>query len=166
MYGIVKQHEGWVEVLSAVGQGTTFKVYFPIVAPAETQKIEASSIPTRVKGGKETILLVEDEPMLRELVRDILQDYSYQVIEAGSGVEALRLWDEQKHEVDLLLTDMVMPEGLNGRELADQLRKRKPGLKGYFSAAAIAPSRWARIFPRATPFSWQSHICPPNSLKW
>jgi two-component system cell cycle sensor histidine kinase/response regulator CckA len=140
VYGIVKQHEGWVEVISALGQGTTFKVYFPIVAPAETQKVESSSVQTRVQGGKETILLVEDEPMLRELVRDILQDYSYHVIEAGSGVEALRLWDEQKHEVDLLLTDMVMPEGLNGRELADQLRKRKPSLRVIFSSGYSAES--------------------------
>jgi PAS domain S-box-containing protein len=134
VYGIVKQHEGWVEVTSAVGQGTTFRVYFPIVAAAETQHAETGAQQSPVLGGKETILLVEDEPMLRELVRDVLQEYNYKVIEASSGAEALRLWDEQKHDIDLLLTDMVMPEGLNGRELADQLKKRKPDLKVIFSS--------------------------------
>jgi CheY-like chemotaxis protein len=87
-----------------------------------------------VLGGKETILLVEDEPVLRELVREILTGYEYRVIEAGSGVEALRLWDEYDGKVDLLLTDMVMPEGLNGSELAEQLKRRKPDLKIIFTS--------------------------------
>ncbi|HVV01984.1 MAG TPA: response regulator [Verrucomicrobiae bacterium] len=140
VYGIVKQHEGWVEVSSAVNQGTTFRVYFPIVAAAEAQNAEGASQPAVVRGGKETILLVEDEPMLRELVREVLSEYDYNVIEASSGAEALRVWDEQKQEIDLLLTDMVMPEGLNGRELADQLKKRKPDLKVIFSSGYSAES--------------------------
>ena len=82
----------------------------------------------------ETILVVEDEPVLREMVCEILRQYDYQVIEAGSGVEALRVWDQFEGQIDLLLTDMVMPEGLTGRELAVQLKKRKPELKVIYSS--------------------------------
>ena len=87
-----------------------------------------------IKGGKETILLVEDEPVVRELVREILETYNYSIVEAGSGVEALRIWDQHDGKIDLLLTDIVMPEGLNGRELAKQLKGRKPDLKVIFSS--------------------------------
>jgi CheY-like chemotaxis protein len=87
-----------------------------------------------VCGGKETILLVEDESVLRERVRDILCQYDYRVIEAASGVEALKAWDEHDGQVDLLLTDMVMPEGKTGSEVAAQLRKCKPKLKVIFTS--------------------------------
>jgi signal transduction histidine kinase/CheY-like chemotaxis protein len=138
VYGIVKQHQGWIEVASEVGAGTTFKVYFPAIfnpneaAPAPI----APAVP--VRGGKETILLVEDEPVVRELVREILRSYEYNVIEAGSGVEALRVWEEHNGQVDLLLTDMVMPEGLSGRDLAIQLKRRKPGLRTIFTSGYSA----------------------------
>jgi CheY-like chemotaxis protein len=87
-----------------------------------------------VKGGNETILLVEDEPVLRELARVILKDYNYEVIEASSGVEALKVWDQYEGKVDLLLTDMVMPEGMTGRELAEELKARKPDLKVVYTS--------------------------------
>ena len=140
VYGIVKQHRGWLDVSSEVGMGTTFKTYLPAIAAAEEVILATSSTPARVEGGKETILLVEDEPVVRELVREILQTYQYRVIEAGSGVEALRIWDEHNGQFDLLLTDIVMPEGLNGRELAEQLRRRKPRLKVIFSSGYSAES--------------------------
>ena len=79
-----------------------------------------------VKGGNETILLVEDEPILRELARVILGDLAYRVLEAGTGAEAIKLFEDCGGQVDLLLTDMVMPEGMTGRELAQKLRGRKP----------------------------------------
>jgi len=134
VYGIVKQHQGWIEVNSTVGVGTVFKIYLPGVSVLEEAAVEGSGEQGAVKGGKETILVVEDEHMLRELVRDVLQAYDYNVLEANSGPDALRLWDEYDGKIDLLLTDMVMPEGLNGRELADQLKKRKPDLKVIFSS--------------------------------
>jgi signal transduction histidine kinase/CheY-like chemotaxis protein len=139
VYGILKQHQGWIEVESEVKAGTTFKVYFPAAAGALSTS-DTTIIPGKVRGGKETILLVEDEPVVRELVREILNTYEYKVIEAESGIDALRVWDQFDGKIDLLLTDMVMPEGLNGRELADQLKKRHPELKVIFSSGYSAES--------------------------
>jgi PAS domain S-box-containing protein len=134
VYGIVKQHQGWIDVSSQVGIGTTFKIYLP----AHTEMAEAiddnGPDRKRTRGGHETILLVEDEPVLRELARMILQDYDYRVLEAGNGVEALQVWDQQEGKIDLLLTDMVMPEGMNGRELAEKLKIRSPGLKVIYTS--------------------------------
>jgi CheY-like chemotaxis protein len=83
--------------------------------------------------------MVEDENDLLELMREVLQQYQYRVLTASSGVEALRIWDEQKGQIDLLLTDMIMPGGMTGDELAAELKRRKPDLKtiyasGYTSA--------------------------------
>ena len=76
--------------------------------------------------------------MLRELVREVLGQYEYSVIEAGSGIEALKAWDEHDGQIDLLLTDMVMPDGMTGSEVAAQLRKRKPELKVIFTSGYSA----------------------------
>ncbi|HEY0455242.1 MAG TPA: PAS domain S-box protein, partial [Verrucomicrobiae bacterium] len=133
VYGIVKQHQGWVEVNSDLSLGTTFKIYLP-----ETKKpiepLDKTPLQANVRGGNETILLVEDEPVLRELARVILQDYDYRVVEASSGVEALKVWDANGGKIDLLLTDMVMPEGMTGRELAEELKSRKPDLKVIYTS--------------------------------
>ncbi|HXT39796.1 MAG TPA: PAS domain S-box protein, partial [Candidatus Angelobacter sp.] len=133
VYGIVKQHQGWLEVESQVGAGTTFKVFLPasvrLAAAAEQAAGEA-----KARGGNETILLVEDEPALRTLGRAVLQRHGYRVLEASSGVEALEVWERNHGRVDLLLTDMVMPEGMTGRELAKQLKERKPELKVIYTS--------------------------------
>jgi PAS domain S-box-containing protein len=139
VYGVVKQHHGWIEVQSEVGVGTTFKVLLPVAGKAGDAPADPAVKSETVRGGKETILLVEDEIGLLELVRDILQHYHYSVLIASSGAEALRTWDGCNGQVDLLLTDMVMPGGMTGGELAAELKKRKPGLKviyasGYSSA--------------------------------
>ncbi|HKX49034.1 MAG TPA: PAS domain S-box protein, partial [Candidatus Binatia bacterium] len=138
VYGIVKQHQGWVEVESEEGVGTTFKVFFPASAKTIECSSEKSLNDAAIKGGSETILLVEDEPVLRELARVILSDYKYRVLEAATGVEALRVFDENKGRVDLLLTDMVMPEGMTGRELAEELKTRKPELRVIFTSGYSA----------------------------
>jgi CheY-like chemotaxis protein len=138
VYGIVKQHRGWIEVSSEVGRGTTFNVFFPLTdRPGDAAGASFTTLQA-VRGGKETILLVEDEPMLRELVREVLGQYEYRVVEADSGVEALKAWDEHDGQIDLLLTDMVMPEGMTGSEVAAQLRKRKPNLKIIFTSGYSA----------------------------
>lgn len=132
VYGIVKQHEGWIEVESAVNQGTTFKLFFPKCVLAN-QPGPAAGSEARIVGGNEAILLVEDEPALRKLTCIVLQRYGYRVISAVSGADALRIWTQHAAEIDLLLTDMVMPDGVSGYELARRLKAQKAGLKVIYS---------------------------------
>ncbi|MBI2947362.1 MAG: PAS domain S-box protein [Verrucomicrobia bacterium] len=132
VYGIVRQHRGWIDVESELRRGTSFRVFLPgVPAPAEQRGPEAE--PMEVRGGSEWILVVEDEHPLRELVRYVLNHYGYRVRVAASGVEALKVWQDCKEEIDLLLTDLVMPGGITGRELAVKLRREKPGLKVIFT---------------------------------
>ncbi|TAL06756.1 MAG: response regulator [Verrucomicrobia bacterium] len=152
VYGIVKQHRGWIEVTSEVGVGTTFRIYFPALESPANAKSDTIQIRQPVPGGQETILLVEDEAPLRELVREILRQYNYRVVEAASGVEALKVWDAEDGKVDLLLTDMVMPEGMNGRELAVQLRQRKPALKVIYTSGYSADVLGAKFNDGETAF--------------
>ena len=131
VYGIVKQHEGWIEASSIIGKGTTFKIYFPATSqPAISAKSQARVEP--VRGGSETILVVEDEPGLRELFRITLQRHGYQVFMENSGITALNSWSSRLNQIDLLLTDVVMPGGVSGWELAKNLQAGKPGLKAVF----------------------------------
>jgi len=133
VYGIVKQHQGWIEVESELGKGTVFKVYLP----ASSKAIQASAVkaaPRHVRGGNETVLLVEDEAGVLTLVRGVLKSYGYEVLEARSGVEALRLWAQHDTRIDLLLTDIVMPEGMSGLDLAKKLRTEKRDLKVLYSS--------------------------------
>jgi PAS domain S-box-containing protein len=133
VYGIVKQHRGWVEVVSQIGVGTTFKVFLPAV-PAVVNQTEFIQNPDVVRGGHETILVVEDEPALRELVTKVLRNYGYQVLEAAHGKEALRVWQGLPRKPALLLTDMMMPEGMTGWELAEQIRGETPEVKVLFTS--------------------------------
>ncbi len=127
VYGMVKQHQGWIEVESQPGQGACFHVTLPLAGKPAEKALERTPL-SKVQGGKETILLVEDEIDLRDLVREILEGQGYQVLEAGTGVEALRQWEAQGKKVDLLLSDIVMPEGMSGRELAEKMQRTDPGL--------------------------------------
>lgn len=162
VYGIVKQHQGWLEVKSAVGVGTTFTVFLPALAKEipETEDLSAdSTVPAR--GGRETILLVEDEPVLRELVGKVLKDYQYNVIEACTGAEALNVWDRHEGKFDLLLTDMVMPEGVSGAELAQKLRERKPDLRIIYSSG-YSGEVVGRNFTENDPFFLSKPYRPPQ----
>lgn len=126
VFGIVQQHRGWVEVESVVGQGSTFRVYLPS-SPAP--KLAAIATPAeRPLRGTETILLVEDEPLVRDKTAAGLRSYGYEVVTAASGPEALVAWEKRAGQIDLLVTDMVMPHGLSGLELAVRLRANKPDL--------------------------------------
>jgi len=131
VYGIVKQHQGWIEVESQVGTGTTFNILFPASARADAVA-ELAATQSKLRGGTETILLVEDEAAVRGMAKIILQRQGYQVFEAESGAAALAVWERHGARIDLLLTDMVMPDGLSGWDLAKELTARKPALKVIF----------------------------------
>ena len=128
VHGIVKQHQGWIEVFSQPGTGTTFKIFLPSV-PALAESPEALQPEPAAPGGTETVLLVEDDYAVGMITRRVLESHGYEVCEARSGPEALELWGSRGQEIALLLSDIVMPEGVTGRELAEQLRARKPSLK-------------------------------------
>jgi CheY-like chemotaxis protein len=128
VYGIVKQHDGWVEVESQVGLGTTFKVFLPCV-PRVAGTAPASAVERKLEGGSETVLVVEDESTVQTLARLILEQQGYKVLTAASGVQAMEVWKQNAATIDLLLTDVVMPDGMTGRELAEELRGQKPELR-------------------------------------
>jgi len=135
VFGIIKQHDGFVDVTSEMGCGTTFTILFPAsMQTMEPMIADVTDTPITLRGGAgEMILLVEDEPILRELAHAILADAGYQVLEAECIEQALSVWEENAERIDLVLTDMVLPGGLTGRELARQLQTRKPGLKVIYS---------------------------------
>src|ERR1035441_3793056 len=137
VYGIVKQHRGWIKVESAPGKGATFSVFLPrSLEPAEAANDRAAE--PAIRGGTETILVVEDEAPVRELVCSLLAGRGYQILQAESGAKALQVWRENKDRIDLLLTDLVMPNQMNGRELAEKLRAERPNLKVIFTSGYSA----------------------------
>ena len=134
VYGIVKQNNGFINVYSEPGHGTTFKIYLPLHKGRSEQIRE--DMPGLVSCGHETILLVEDEPMILEIARMMLEHLGYTVLAASTPDEAIRLADENKG-IHLLITDVVMP-GMNGRDLASRLAARFPDLKRLFMSGYTA----------------------------
>jgi PAS domain S-box-containing protein len=133
VYGIVKQHSGWILVESDLNQGTTFQIYFP-ANKTKKVKLEPLAEPLNPRGGHETILLVEDESPVRHLVKSILLKLGYSILEADSGVAALKVWKHHREKIHLLLTDMVMPDGITGRELAEIVQFDRPEIKVIYTS--------------------------------
>jgi CheY-like chemotaxis protein len=134
VYGITKQHDGWVDVSSQPGAGTNFSVFFPAHSQPMEAKTPTTAPDAEVPGGNETILIVEDEPVLRDMAHVILHDCGYRILEASSGREALMVWDRHQGAIDLVVTDVVMPEGISGMDLAQRLLATKPRLKIVFAS--------------------------------
>ena len=127
VFGIVQQHRGWVNVYSELGHGSTFRVYFPRLMNVAAGEDPAQESPP-VAGGTETILLVEDEMSLRSLVKMVLTRMGYTVLQASTGISALELWKNHEGAIDLLIADLVLPDGMSGRKLAERLLLEKPDL--------------------------------------
>ncbi|HEV2691755.1 MAG TPA: PAS domain S-box protein [Verrucomicrobiae bacterium] len=137
VYGIVQQHQGWINVYSEVGHGTTFRIYLPRLAKGTDPK-PAQPASMAIRGGNETILLVEDDPSLRISVRMALSRLGYRILEAPTGVKALEVWKENRDEIRLLLTDLVMPDGMTGKKLAQIVLLENPKLKVIYMSGYSA----------------------------
>ncbi|MEA3210721.1 MAG: two-component system, cell cycle sensor histidine kinase and response regulator CckA [Chthoniobacter sp.] len=137
VYGITKQHDGWVDVITAPGQGSTFSVFLPVTE----RVVEAADLPRFLPdraGPTRTLLIVEDDASVRSLVKEILELHDYRVLEAESADAAHLVWQQHAGEIELLLTDMVMPGSANGLELSRQLLALKPELKVIYSSGYSA----------------------------
>ena len=127
VFGIVKQHHGWIDLETEPGRGTVFRVFLP--ASTVMGAADQADAGVKARGGTETILLAEDEASVRRTVRMILHRHGYKVICAANGEEAIKAWDENRDGVSLLLTDVVMPGGMNGQQLAERLHNDRQNLK-------------------------------------
>ena len=168
VYGIIKQHQGWVVVESHVGQGTTFTLFLPSGRnPADSaQPAQAPSealAESDISLGDETILVVEDEPALRELVVNVLELCGYRILQACTGIEALIVWEKHKQEIDLLLTDMVMPGGISGRQLAERLQAQDPDLKVIYTSG-YSPGMAGKDITLLEGFNFLAKPYPPSRL--
>ena len=135
VYGIVKQHEGFINVYSEPGKGTIFKIYLPLI----TSKVEQLKQVERAdfQGGTETILVIEDDTQVRASTKKVLERVGYRVIEAVDGRDALRVFTDYKNIIDLVILDVIMPKK-NGKEVYEDLKKEQPGVKVLFTSGYTA----------------------------
>jgi CheY-like chemotaxis protein len=142
VYGFVKQSGGHIRIYSEEGHGTTIKLYLP---PARGQAEAAVAAVAQITGGSETILVVEDDELVRNFVATQLQSLGYQTIDAADGPTALASVANGE-KFDLLFTDVILPNSMTGRQLADEMTKRRPGIKvlytsGYTDSAIVHQGR-------------------------
>jgi polar amino acid transport system substrate-binding protein len=136
VYGIVKQHSGFIHLYSEPDKGTTFRIYLPLLDNDALAQKAPVSLPAP-KGGNETILVAEDDPSVRALVAEILEEYGYQTILAGDGKDAVRQFAGNKDKIDLVLMDMIMP-GQSGTAAADEIRRMQPDARILFTSGYTA----------------------------
>ena len=130
VYGIIKQHNGFITVQSKENHGTTFNIYLPLI---DTMSEKHRSMPIQTQKGTETILLAEDNENVRKLAKEVLERTGYTVIEAIDGEDAIRQFLQNKDAIDFLIIDAVMPRK-NGKEVYDEIKKIKPHMKALFTS--------------------------------
>ena len=137
VYGIVKQHSGYVNCYSGPGKGTTFRIYLPLISDFGLQDVDLSGQKSEIQNLKseidETILLAEDEENVRNITRLVLEEYGYKVLEAIDGEDAVNKFMENKDKIVLLLFDVIMPK-MSGKEAFDMIRKIRPDIKVLFAS--------------------------------
>jgi len=152
VYGIVKQHNGWITVHSEPGGGTTFDIYFPALASGEEEKVEQELSLMEVGGNGERILFIEDETGVRELSTKALRDYGYDVIEAKNAGEAREIFEKQKGNFQLVVCDIILPDK-SGIELMENIQSLYPNIKILFiSGYADHRSHWTEVVKIGMPF--------------
>ena len=164
---IVEQHYGWINVASEIGRGSTFKVCLPVDGEAmvavPVPETSAPVEPAPCRGAGEVVLLVEDEPAVREMARATLEAGGYRVIEAEDGREALNIWDRSSAEIDLVVTDMVMPNGVSGGALARTLQAHTPDLH-VICTSGYTPEYIERDLPANDKITFLPKPYLPNQL--
>ncbi len=136
VFGIVKQHRGWINVLTDTGKGSEFQIFIPALAQSPAP-VTASPL-QKPRGGKETILIAEDDVSVRLLTRALLERNGYKTFEASTAEEAIHIWKRNSTSIHLLITDLVMPGGVTGLQLAQRLRQENPHLKVIFTSGYSA----------------------------
>ena len=134
VYGIVKQHKGWIEVRSQLQQGTSFHIFLPVMDPPSSDLSPRITSTTSNSKAHTTVLLVEDEPAVRWTLKSMLEHQGYRVLEAANPLEALAVWREHRQQIDALLTDLVMPSGISGQEMARHFQEAKADLKVIYTS--------------------------------
>jgi PAS domain S-box-containing protein len=131
VYGIIQQHDGYINVYSEPGKGSTFKIYLPLIK----SKVEEAELVVHpvLKRGTETVIVAEDDSQVRELIKEVLEGFGYKVMEAADGEDALKVFNENKDRIQLLILDVVMPKK-NGKEVYDEIRKVRPDIKAIFTS--------------------------------
>lgn len=153
VFGIVKQHHGWLEVESVVNNGACFTLLLPVAEKRASGNVRSSVTEGPGTGGRETILIVEDEASVREFAIAVLKPLGYRILQARSGLDALEVWKWHSARINLLLTDMVMPDDITGPALAEKLVAEKPGLPVIFTSgysqetmgSVFSPDKGARF---------------------
>jgi two-component system cell cycle sensor histidine kinase/response regulator CckA len=131
VYGIIKQHDGYINVYSEPVKGTTFKIYLPLIK-SKVEEVKLADLPI-IKGGIETILVAEDDAQVRELTKEVLEGFGYKVMEATDGDDATKIFNENKDKIQLLFLDVIMPKK-NGKEVYDEIKKVRPDIKAIFTS--------------------------------
>jgi CheY-like chemotaxis protein len=131
VYGIVKQHNGYINVASTPGSGTTFSIYLPLTTADAARPEHSSALPS--DRGTETILLAEDDAEVRSLAKSVLEEFGYTVIESVDGEEAVKKFKQNRDSVHLLVLDVIMPK-MSGKEAYEAIRAVHPGIKVLFTS--------------------------------